>query len=303
MEMSKQLAVGIMIVWGLAILSALNAHAAAPEPEQQAQDRSFYLGQPVVQPEELSGIWEAPDGRGGAIGIHLTLDTAAPANAVTLVGTKQTWLDLQLGMYQRAGSVLKWGEENGFSDSLRGGGLRYNDGKLTLHDGPFDLDLRRNAGDKWVGRFHREGFDATVTLTRPARAAKGKNTWLLGTWSTVDGPSQTCIHIAETASGELIGWSDTLHALGSAHFAAHTAKPAYSLERYGELAKVNMAENGSAWIELNAYTAICCSHRFLASPARGASVINAEWGPGPNQAPHKGILNRMSGSTCIVPFL
>ena len=103
----------------------------ATAPEATAEDKSFYLSKPVVYPEELSGIWEVLNGHGGAIGIHLILDTTVSADAVTLVGVEQAWLDLQVGIYQRAGTVLQFGEENFFSDSPRGGSVRYDDGRFT----------------------------------------------------------------------------------------------------------------------------------------------------------------------------
>src|SRR5271155_3499273 len=90
-------------------------------PETLADYKSFYVGTPIAHPEELSGVWEVPDGHGGAVGIHLILSTTAPADATTLVGVEQAWLNLQLGIYQRAGTVLQFGEENFFSDSPRGG--------------------------------------------------------------------------------------------------------------------------------------------------------------------------------------
>ena len=86
----------------------------------------------VTHPEDLSGVWETPDGHGGAVGIHLMLDTTAPADATTLVGTPQKWLGLTIGIYHRSGAGRHIGDENYFSDSPRGANLRYEDGRLTL---------------------------------------------------------------------------------------------------------------------------------------------------------------------------
>ena len=181
------------------LMTARVRSQSAPSPLQEQQDRSFYLGTPVTHPEDLSGVWEAPDGHGGAIGIHLILDTTAPVDATTLVGTKQKWLGLGVGLYHRTGSQLQLGEENFFSDSLRGGSVRYEDGRLTLHfrgddakdnskdNSGDDLDLHRIAGDKWSGRFHRGNFDARVTLSRPTLQATSNSEWFLGTWRSGDG--------------------------------------------------------------------------------------------------------------------
>ncbi|HEY4051361.1 MAG TPA: hypothetical protein VGM27_31245, partial [Acidobacteriaceae bacterium] len=246
----RQLAVGISLVCSLAACRAFSQvdtlHSGLT---QQAEDQSFYLGKPVLHPEELSGVWEAPDARGGAIGIHLVLYTTAPVETTTLVGTEQDWHALQVGIYQRAGAVLSFGEENSFSDSPRGGSVRYEEGRLTLHYPRFDLDLLRIPRDRWSGRIHRERFDSQVTLMRPGLRTGAGGAWLVGTWSTTNGPMQLCLHIAEQAPGEFTGWLDSLLTWGSVQSAPHVAKPPFSWERYGELVKVQAAANSDALIE------------------------------------------------------
>lgn len=278
-------------------LSALEDSRRLPAAVQD-QDRSFYFGRPVNDPEELSGVWEAPDGHGGVVGLHLMLDTTAPADAKTLVGTKQSWLDLQVGMYERSGDDIQFEGENGFSDSPRGGGVRYNGGRLILHYGGFDLDLKRITGDKWSGRFHRKGFDSEVTLVRPGSRDARKKMWLVGTWRLVQNPGENCLHIAETHQGKLIGWSDSLLTWGAARFGPNVTKPPYSLEHYGELAKVN-TEGGQPSIELYAYTGICCSHLLTAVSAEGGAAMDANWDAGPNQAPHRAQWKKMPSDSCI----
>jgi hypothetical protein len=271
---------------------------------QERQDRSFYLGTPVTHPEDLSGLWEAPDGHGGAIGIHLLLDTTAPVDANTLTGVTQSWLGLQLGIYQRSGAELRPGDENFFSDSPRGGSLRYEGGRLTLHAPGYDLDLHRIAEgneDKWSGRFHRGDIDSVVTLARPMLRPQSKNTWFLGTWKGAAGPQVTCLHIAQASPPALLAWSDSLVAWGAARFAPHVAKPPYSWEHYGDLVKIQPAENGALWVELGAYSAICCSHRFHATSADNGKAMKSDWPAGPNQSPHKSRWTKMSGNSCIAP--
>ncbi|MFL6428956.1 MAG: hypothetical protein ACJ71S_11980 [Acidobacteriaceae bacterium] len=295
------------------VLSGARARSqSAPSPLPQQQDRSFYIGTPVTHPEDLSGVWEAPDGHGGAIGIHLILDTTAPVDATTLLGTEQKWLGLDVGLYHRTGSQLQLGEENLFSDSLRGGSVRYEDGRLTLHfrgddakdhskdNSGDDLDLHRIAGDRWSGRFHRGNFDAPVTLARPMLQATSNSEWFLGTWRSGDGPNIQCLHIAKQTAAGYTGWSDTLSAWGSVSFAPQVAKPPYSWEHYGELAKIERAEDRSLWIEIPAYSAICCSHRFHATSADAGKAMKADWPAGPNQTPHKSKWIKMLGDTCIV---
>ena len=211
-----------LIVWHG---SAQNKPALAQPPAQQDQNRSFYAGALVTHPEELSGIWEAPDGHGGAIGLHLSLSTTAPADATTLVGAKQSWLSLGVGIYQRSGPVIQVGEENYFDDSPRGGSVRYDSDRMTLHAPEFDLDLRHNQRNEWTGRFHRKGFDSQVTLIRPGKGGGRKDTWPIGTWKKA-GWGPTCLHIAETAPGQFIGWSDTLLAWGAVKSSPNIPKAA-----------------------------------------------------------------------------
>jgi hypothetical protein len=273
----------------------------------QQQDRSFYLGMPVAHPEDISGLWEAPDPRGGAIGIHLLLDTTAPVDATALVGIEQKWLGLQVNPYRRAGAEIQVGEENSFSDSPRGGNARYENGRLTLHFPGYDLDLHHIPGDKWTGRFHREGFDSIVTLARPIVRTASNQPWFVGTlpvgtWRSTSGPQTTCLHIAQASPPAFLAWSDTLSTWGAARFAPQAAKPPYSWEHYGDLVKVQLAESGSLWVEIPAYSAICCSHRFHATSTDNGKAMKADWPAGPNQSPHKSRWTKMPGDTCIAPL-
>ena len=42
---------------------------------RQRSDQSLHEGQPLADPEAFSGIWESPDGQGGAVGIQLKLQS------------------------------------------------------------------------------------------------------------------------------------------------------------------------------------------------------------------------------------
>lgn len=267
-------------------------------PAQERQDRSFYLGIPVTHPEDLSGLWEAPDGHGGAIGIHLLLDTTAPVDATTLTGVRQAWLGLQLGLYRRSQADLQLGDESLFSDSPRGGSVHYDNGRLTLHTPGYDIDLHRSAEDGWSGRFHRGDIDSVVTLARPTLETS-KSTWFLGTWKSITGSQITCLHIAEASPTAFLAWSDALSTLGSVSFAPQVPKPPYSWEHYGDLARVHVAGQDRASIELYAYIPICCSHTFIATSADGGKTMKADWPAGPSQSPHKSKWTKMPGSTCI----
>lgn len=256
---------------------------------------------PVAHPEDLSGIWEAPDGRGGAIGIHLLLDTTVPVEATTLAGATQSWLGLSLGVYRRSGAEFQSGNDNSFSDSPRGGSLRYEHDNLTLHSPGIDLDLHRIPGDKWSGRFHREDFDSVVMLTRPTMQTKSKATWFLGTWKSTLGSHATCLHIAQSSPGAFLGWSDALSAVGASTFTPQIPKPPYAWERYGELVKVQLAESGTLSVEFGAYSPLCCSQSLRAVSADNGKAMKADWPAGPSYASHKSRWSKMPGNTCIAP--
>jgi hypothetical protein len=272
----------------------------SPSP-RESQDRSFYLGTPVPHPEDLSGLWEAPDGHGGSIGIHLLLHTTLPVEAATLSGAEQKWLGLQVGLYQRTAAELPLRHENGFSDSARGGDVRYEGGRLTLHSPGYDLDLHRTAGDKWSGRFHREDFDSVVTLARPMLQSTSKATWFLGTWKSTHGPQTTCLHIAESSPGNLLAWADTLLVSGATSLPTQSAKPPYSWEHYGDLVKVQPAEKNSVWIEIPAYSAICCSYRFHATSADRGRAMKVDSPEGGEESIYKARWTKVPGNTCIAP--
>lgn len=273
--------------------------AGAQSATVPQQDRSFNLGAPVPHPEDLSGIWEAPDGHGGAVGLHLTLDTTTPVETRSLSGVPQKWLGLAVGLYHRTGSALQPPQENSFSDSIRGGSVHYQDGRLTLQAPGYDLDLHRVPGDRWSGRFHLHDFDQNVTLSRPSDAG-APQPWFVGVWKTGSVPEITCLHIVQSSPGQILAWSDRLSAFGAVRVAPQMARPPYSWEHYGDLVSVQPAAKNSAWIELNAGSSICCPHRFLATPA-GSKGMNADWPTGPNQSAHKSRWIRMSGDSCIAP--
>jgi hypothetical protein len=291
-----------MMAWSLAVFGVASQHAAQDSiSRQQADDQSFYLGKPVPHPEELSGVWETPDGHGGAIGLHLMLFTTAPVDATTLVGAEQAWQHFVVGVYHRVGPALQSGEESTFSDSSRGGGVRYQDGQLTLHSGSVDLDLRRVDENNWSGRVHCREFDSQVKLSRPETQAKSKHTWLVGTWREESIlPGTNCLHVVETSPGLFAGWSDYLLTWGNIHFGPDAKKPPYSLEHYGDLVNVRAAKGDTASIELGAYVGVCCPHAFVGSPTKNGAIMRADWPAGPNQTPHMSEWTKMRGNSCIL---
>jgi hypothetical protein len=67
---------------------SLGSSAAGASPEG-----SPHRGRVVTDPEGLSGLWEAPNGHGGFVGIHIVLWTSVAPDATsdhkTLAGAEQ----------------------------------------------------------------------------------------------------------------------------------------------------------------------------------------------------------------------
>ena len=268
-------------------------------------DHSFYQGRSVTDPDGLSGLWEVSNGKGGARGIHLILSTSvepfAKSDRKTLVGVEQQWEHLEIGVYERKGPVLVFGEEGFFTDSPRGGGVTLEDEHLKLHFVPrvsgmpaVDLDLTKEIGDRWVGRFHRGDFDERVTLERPG--AKRAGSKIVGTWRGETLPVR-CMHIVEQETSEFTGWSDRLQIPGTIGFASWI-QPHRLFQIYGEWMKVKMNSDEGASFEFSASSAECCSDTYIGKPDEGGASIEGRWPPGPNQTPRPDRWRRVAGESC-----
>lgn len=270
----------------------------ANPPFKEALGRSFYRGNLVLHPEELSGLWEAPDGHGRIVGLQLVLNTSVPNDATRISAIQhQTWLSLEANIYVRTNGIFYPGISARFADSSNGGGLRYEDGRLTAHAQGLDLDLRHVPGNRWTGRIHFTTlFDSQVTLSRPGTSANGKETSFGGTWRSPDGPMQKCLHIVQNTSDDFIAWFDSFKFLGKVMHAPGVAVPSYSRGRYGELATVRSTGNDKAEINLRPYGGLCCSHPFSASLAKSGRVMKTSW-------PMTGVWQRVAGDSCITPNL
>ena len=88
----------MLFTLSLLVQTSLSQSSAISESEEE---RSFYLNQPVLHPEALSGIWETPIGNGGAVGICLRLATKLPDDS-RIPWTPQAWQHLEVGPKGRA---------------------------------------------------------------------------------------------------------------------------------------------------------------------------------------------------------
>lgn len=200
-----------ILFWTVGILPCSLLAQAPPASNY----RSLQLGQPVSEPEALSGVWEAPDGQGGAVGIHLQLTTTVPANVTTLIGVEQSWFRLQVAVFQRKGAEIQIGEQNYFMDTSPGSHLKFEQGRLTLRFAPsgaglpaVDLDLTQQSDGTWEGRFHRGTFDSRIKLLRPGLSKQQPPDLLVGAWLEDPGSfphDPYCLHVAQKSATEWAG--------------------------------------------------------------------------------------------------
>jgi hypothetical protein len=270
-------------------------------------DRSFYYGQPVVHPETISGAWEASDGNGGAVGIHLQLMTEVSGDADPPVWTPQYWQHLDLGVFQRRGAELVLGEENYFTDDPRGGPVTVENGHIQLHfvssqpkTPSVDLDLARQPDGCWHGRFHRGSFDSAVSLCRPTPGTGVAPSPLVGTWSSDHGRGG-CVHVYETGPNTFTGWSDPLQIPGQIIFSRTAPGPHQLYQNYGNLVKVHLADNGEVSLEFGAFNPVCCPHQFIGKLSADGSTLRGDFPPGLNQSSHPAIWTKMSNDVCVDP--
>jgi hypothetical protein len=267
--------------------------------QSSEEDRSFNRDQPVLHPETLSGVWEIPNGDGGAVGIHLQLATKLPDDS-RMPWTPQAWQQLEVGIFERKTIDGSLGVKNEFIDSKRGGGVSYKDGRLVLHYNwlgkdplAVDLDLSLQANGCWHGRFHRNSFDRVVSLCRPTPSDPIRPSPLAGTWSQTSGFGTQCVHIAQTSPDTFTGWTDSLQIPGKARYSPMIPGPHELYEYYGSLVKVERFSNGIVQISFGAYSPICCPHDFLGKLDADDSVLTGNFDYGP------ATFARTGGDSCV----
>lgn len=263
----------------------------------QPDDQSPYHGQLVTSPESLSGLWQAQDGHGGFIGLHLRLITDIPGTTTSLAAVHQTWEHLEVGVFQTKSSALQFEDQNYFSDSPQSVHVRFKNDHLSLHllnstpqTPSIDLDLK-NVGNTWIGRFHRGDFDAQVELRRPGATV---DTWI------ADSPlARSCVHIPSSTAPEFNGWSDNIPTLGHVRFANNIPRPSTTPAIYGDLLKVRHLGNDKVSIEFNAYSGICCSRLFVGTVTPDGMFLKGSWTAGPNQSPRPGSFRKAPPYSCL----
>ncbi len=269
-------------------------------PQAQADPalyRSFYNGQSISNPEALSGVWETGDGHGGAVGIELTLTTSVSDDVRTSEGGPETWEALQVGVFHRFSSRIRLGDENYFYDSPQGGNVRYADGRLVLHVGWADLDLRRTPEDGWSGLLHRKDVDGQVVLKRMNNSS-GRVSPLVGTWRLRQDEARfACLHIVQTGADAFSGWQD-LHVIsGLLRYAPQVKRPPSAIQTYGNVIRVSSQGLNLLRLDSPESLAGCCSHSSIARLNRHVMQVQPSGGRGPWDG---GDWRKMPGTSCVL---
>lgn len=254
-------------------------------------------------PEDLAGRWEAPDGQGGQVGMNILISTTLPSSAKGIASVPQKLEDFEIGLYHRSGSDVVPLGFNFFTTSRTGGAmwdgqrLRIN----TMRRAEFPevhVDLAwNNVARVWTGNFERAAFrNQVITLKRPTGR---QNNLFVGTWFEPAGLMNNCLHIAQAEDGTFTGWSDDIQVPGRMRYANGLQAPQRAMQRYGEIAKVNVTEPNRIQVELRAYTPACCPHPFSASISREGNSLVGEWPAASNQAQRPARWIRVQGDSCI----
>ena len=259
--------------------------------------------QQLSHPEQLAGRWEASDNQGGKIGMNILISTTIPTCTTDLIDVPQTLEEFVIGLYQRSGSDVEPLGFNFFATSVNGAAtwdgqhLRIDvQPRAELPEVHVELVWNKKA-QVWTGSFERAAFrDQAITLKRPARPQTNR---FVGTWFERDGPMNNCLHIAQAQDGTFTGWGDDVQIPGRMRYANGLRPPERTMEHYGEIAKVKIAEPSRIEVELRAYIPICCSHPFSATISGDGESLVGTWAAGPNQVPRPAKWTRVQGDSCI----
>ena len=104
-----------------------------------------------------------------------------------------------------------------------------------------------------------------------------------------------CIHIVQTGSESLAGWSDDLATPGALRHANGTPPPVETFEQYGSIALVEAASPRTVSIELKALTAACCSITYTGKLEPNGKEIQGTLGGNAMQSNW----TRVRGNSCV----
>jgi hypothetical protein len=268
-------------------------------PAQQPQPpRGTMRGFVIDHPERLSGSWEVK-GDHAIYGLHIQLTTRVDGAPITLIGVQQIFHSASIEVYERTGPTRRLGDGNWFSDESPQ--ILWTDRRLVLKQaatqiGPeVQLDVTFDpVSDRWSGRFRRGTFDRSVTLLRPHPETAVAKSPFVGTWSR-PALMNNCIHIVQTGSESVAGWSDDLATPGALRYANGIRPPVETFEHYGSIALVEVVSPRAVLIELKALTAGCCSITYAGKLTPDGKEIQA----GQSGSAIRSNWTRMRGDSCV----
>jgi hypothetical protein len=223
---------------------------------------TMHRGSSLENPELLSGSWES-DQFESAVGLQIKLITTVAGAPSNLVGVKQVVKLAEIQVYQRDAPKRMMGDGNWFEDDSPG--VHWTGGHIIIERAAIaatpaiQLNLIFDPEHStWKGRLRRGTFDHTVTLIRPHPKAGITKSPFVGTWYR---PTlmNNCLHIVQTGEGALSGWSDDLILPGRIRYPSGIKRPTETVDEYGSIALVQIASPTTLFLELKAFSAVCCS--------------------------------------------
>ena len=259
---------------------------------------TIHRGFSLENPEFISGFWESHQ-FDRVVGLHIGLVTTVAGAPSSLVGVKQVVKLAEIQVYQRDGPKRVRGDGNWFVDDSPG--VQWT-GRQIIIERPANAAIpaiRLNLifypeHSSWKGRSRRGTFDHTVTLVRPHPKAGITKSPFVGTWYR---PTlmNNCLHIVQTGEGALSGWSDDLVTPGRIRYANGIKRPTETVEEYGSIALVQIASPTTLFLELKAFSAVCCSITSgLQLPSGVGAAKHSEVGV---QRPEE--WSRVEGTSCV----
>ena len=266
--------------------------------EQPQPTRGTMRGSVIDHPESLSGSWEVK-GDHAVYGLHIEVTTRVDGATITLRGVRQIFHSASINVYERTGPTRRFGDGSWFSDDSPH--LLWTDRRLVLKhlatrtDPEIQLDLTFDpVSDSWSGHFRRGTFDRSVTLRRPHPEAAPARSPFVGTWSR-PGSGNNCIHIVQTGSESLAGWSDDLVTPGASRYANGIRPPVETFEQYGWIDLVEVVSPGAVLMELKALRPACCSIPYAGKLTPDRKEIQA----GQSGSAIRNDWTRMRGDSCV----
>ena len=233
--------------------------------------------------------------------MNVIVSTHIEGTPVSLIGHTQYLDNLDIGLYQRTGNDV--GElAFSFFSTIANGRATWDGQQLRMH-APHREDLSTEislswdeTNEQWDGHFERGEFSRQVTLKRPIHAGVSS---FVGTWFDSKGLMNNCVHVAQQSDGGFTAWSDDVLAPGRLRYANGIQPPNQSREHYGEIAEAKVNASGEIAVELRAYTAMCCSHMFVAHISSDGHTLTGSWSSGPNQNLRPIEWKRMQTNSCL----